>query len=242
MTTIYTNKDTLIRETYPNDSHGTDLVVWASGSVVNRLRGLFAFDISSIDVATVTVATLYLYAYSKSDGVHTGKRITSSWAESVTWNTEPTTTDTNSANITITSLGWSSVNVLAMLQDETGSEFGIEFFTADGVGSTGWRSKEYDSGSVKAYLSITGGGITGDKYVDIATGSDSDSGNTWASAYLTVKKGIDNLPANNNLHIAEGDYSAQVAIDLNQNINLICEDYGGGNASPPLTVTLPVTT
>lgn len=83
---------------------------------------------------------------------------------------------------------------------------------------------------------------TGSKFVDIATGSDSDSGNTWALAYLTVKKGIDNMTAGAELHIAEGDYSSQAAIDLNKNLELVCEDYGGGIASPPLTVISPVTT
>lgn len=81
----------------------------------------------------------------------------------------------------------------------------------------------------------------GSKFVDIATGNDSDSGDTWALAYLTVKKGIDNMTVGTELYIAEGNYSAQAAIALNKNINLICEDYGGGNASPPLTVVLPVT-
>ena len=82
----------------------------------------------------------------------------------------------------------------------------------------------------------------GSKFVDIATGNDSDSGDTWALAYLTVKKGIDNMTAGAELHIAEGDYSAQAVIVLNKNIDLVCEDYGGGNANPPLTVTLPATT
>lgn len=81
------------------------------------------------------------------------------------------------------------------------------------------------------------------KYVDISTGSDSDTGETWPLAYQTVKKGIDNIPDASwaTLHIAEGDYSAQAAIDLDKNLSLLCEDYGGGNASPPLTVVLPAT-
>ena len=96
----------------------------------------------------------------------------------------------------------------------------------------------YDPCAIITYTEAPGG----DKYVDISTGSDSDSGNYWAAAYLTVKKGIDNVPVGQVLHIAEGDYSAQAAIDLNKNLELLCEDYGGGVASPPLTVILPVTT
>lgn len=82
---------------------------------------------------------------------------------------------------------------------------------------------------------------TGDKFVDIATGNDADGGDSWTNAYLTVKKGVDNVGAIRILHIAEGDYSAQAAITLNKNLELVCEDYGGGIASPPLTVTLPPT-
>lgn len=81
------------------------------------------------------------------------------------------------------------------------------------------------------------------KYVDITTGDDADTGETWVLAYQTVKKGLDEIPdaSYSILHIAEGDYSAQAAIDLDKNVSILCEDYGGGNANPPLTVILPAT-
>lgn len=111
-----------------------------------------------------------------------------------------------------------------------------KYISGDITTSTPTSSWSSGVGIISVYG--TGEAVTGDKYVDIATGSDSDSGDTWGSAYLTVKKGLDNLPANDNLHIAFGDYSAQASIDLDQNVNLICEQYGGGGTG---TVTLPPT-
>lgn len=144
---------------------------------------------------------------------------------------------------------------------QSGDKIGLYYTTTDGHPDGGsesgcdiyQRSGDITSDSAKSLWSlyasnrtfkvtVSGTVYTGDKYVDISTGSDSDDGNTWGNAYLTVKKGVDNVTAGKILHIAEGDYSAQAAIDLNKNLELLCEDYGGGNASPPLTVVLPVTT
>ena len=115
-------------------------------------------------------------------------------------------------------------------------------YTHSGDVTTSTATSTWSSISKDTSIYATGVTADGTKYVDISTGSDSDSGNTWALAYLTVKKGIDNVVAGKVLHIAEGDYSAQAAIDLDKNLELLCEDYGGGNANPPLTVILPATT
>lgn len=242
MVIIYTTKDSRVYEDNPTTNYGSLEYISIVGSSGYQYWGYVGFDISSINVSTVTVATLYLYCSLEGNDTINTHRITGSWTEGgVTWNNKPAITTTNSTSFPCTSLGWKSVNILNMLQDEGGTEFGVRLTSATSSITTRFRTKEYDSGSIKAYLDITGG-LAGDKYVDIATGSDSDNGNTWANAYLTVKKGIDNVPAGHIIHIAEGDYSAQAAIDLNKNLELLCEDYGGGNASPPLTVTLPVTT
>ena len=244
MSTIYTNEDTQVMEDWPTNNYGSQVHIDCLEESTHAIRVLVGFDISTIDVATVTAATLNIYCSFENNKTINVHRITSAWTEgSVTWNTKPSVTVTNTTSFACTTTGWKSVNILAMLQDESGSKFSVRLTdSATTTGSTKFHSKEYDSGSAKAYLSITGGAITGDKYVDISTGSDSDDGNTWANAYLTVKKGIDNISTGYIIHIAEGDYSAQAAIDLNKNLEILCEDYGGGNASPPLTVILPITT
>jgi len=243
MTIIYTSKDTDVREDWPTDNYGSVEYMSCAEEADHEIRSLVGFDISSIDVATVSVATLYVYCYDYESIDINVHRITSAWVEGiVTWNTKPTITAINSTSFVCTSVGWKSVNVLSMLQDESGGEFGVRLTHSNtNVLVSQFRTKEYDGGSVKAYLDLTGGVITDDKYVDISTGSDSDDGNTWTNAYLTVKKGIDNVAVGKILHVAEGDYSAQAAITFNKNLEILCEDYGGGNASPPLTVTLPVT-
>lgn len=149
-----------------------------------------------------------------------------------------------------------SVNWAVQSGDYVGASFydtvtSNAYISANPTGPTYYRSGDITtstatstwSSSARA-TSIYATGVTADgtKYVDISSGSDSDDGNTWTNAYLTVKKGIDNVTAGKILYIAEGDYSAQAAIDLNKNLEILCEDYGGGNASPPLTVILPVTT
>lgn len=83
--------------------------------------------------------------------------------------------------------------------------------------------------------------VTGDLYVDAALGSNFNYGGSWGYPFETLKKAIDEIPASQTIHIAEGDYSAQAAIDLDKNLSILCEDNGGGNASPPLTVVLPAT-
>lgn len=242
MTIIYTTKDSRTSENNPTTNYGSLEYVSIDGESGYEYLGYFGFDISSIDVGTVTAATLYLNCSLEGNDTIYVHRITSSWTESgITWNISPSYTATNSTSFPCTTTGWKSVNILSMLQDESSTEFGVRLSSNTTI-LTRFHTKEYDSGSEKAYLDITGGILTGDKYVDIATGSDSDNGNTWGNAYLTVKKGIDYVAAGKILHIAEGDYSAQAAIDLNKNLELLCEDYGGGNASPPLTVVLPITT
>ena len=71
----------------------------------------------------------------------------------------------------------------------------------------------------KPYLVI----VYGDKYVYYFSGDDTNTGDTWAQSYETVKKAIDNVPSGYPIHIAEGDYSAQASIDLDKNLTFLCE-------------------
>lgn len=164
-------------------------------------------------------------------------------------------TDSSWTNIPGTGQQNFSVNWAVQSGDYVGASFtdsgSNAYISANPTGPTYYHSGDITtstatstwSSSARA-TSIRATGVTADgtKYIDISSGSDSDSGDSWANAYLTVKKGIDNVTDGKILHIAEGDYSAQAAIDLNKNLEILCEDYGGGNASPPLTVILPVTT
>lgn len=239
MVSIHTTKDASVNVAWPNNNYGSSDTMHCCETASNIWRTLVGFDISSIDVSTVTAAQLIIYCYDNDDLTVRAQRITGTWTESgVTWNSKPSVTSTNSTTLSCTTNGWKSFNILSMLQDQTGDEFGVQLSNTSYPGFTDFYSKEYSSGSLKAYLAITGGAT--DKYVDITTGSDSDSGNDWTNAYLTVKKGIDNVAAGGKLHIGFGNYSSQAAITLNKNLELVCETYNTGGGTG--TVTLPPTT
>lgn len=237
MVILYSNADSDIDSGSPDTNYGT-LSGMTVRTSINEARALVNFDLSG-EVNTLSKASLFLNVHVAGNTTLTIQRITSTWTETgVTWNNQPTKTSTNQATFGTGTVAdtWLEIDVTNIIIDcIDNTNYGMMIFDAGDVGNSDnfWtRESAYDPYIVISY----------DKYVDISTGSDSDSGNTWALAYLTVKKGIDNISIDAVLHIAEGDYSAQAAIDLNKNLELLCEDYGGGNASPPLTVILPVTT
>lgn len=230
---ILCNNDSWISEQYPDNNWGGGAYVRACASPVNH--GLLEFNISGIDMGSVNSVYLYLHSKLVNYGTYIVERMTShGWDEStVTWNLDkPTYTSTNSTTITIaggTPPPWNNTDITNLFKDEVGSTLGIYLRAASG--KVDCMSKE---SSAPPYILINGV----DKYVDIATGSDTDDGNSWANAYLTAKKGIDNSIPGITTHIAFGDYSAQAAIDLDKNLELLCEDNGGGGTG---TVTLPTT-
>lgn len=96
---------------YNVQNFGSDVdvsaIAWTNGGIPSNSRGLFAFDLSAIpENAIITDAKLSLYHNPTSgNGGHSTmsgsnaciiQRVTQNWNEdSVTWDTQPTTTDTN---------------------------------------------------------------------------------------------------------------------------------------------------
>lgn len=237
---IHTNEDTYIYKYYPDTNYGTENYCTISPANTTIERTLLGFDISGITITDYESVKLLVYAY----GIATVyiKRITGIWTETgVTWNNQPAVTDVNftSYYFPVDSYGWHEIDITALAHDEAGTKLSVELRHSNEGGSGNQIniiSKNHPSGiAYSAYLLL---GTTADRYVDIATGSDSDDGLSWTNAYLTIKKGIDNLPAGHLLHIAFGNYSAQSAIILNKNMILKCENNGGGGAG---TVVLPPT-
>lgn len=246
MVTLYPTKDSAIRDENPTTNYGTSTLTVAGVDEGDIRRAIFEFNISSISsAAAITSATLRLYNTGGNDGTETlySNRVTdNSWTENgVTWNNKPTYTTTNQASLSIGAgfPAWREWNVTNLVKDArtAGTICGIYVMNDSATYYKTFHTKENTNDPELVIVHTDA-----DRYVDIATGSDSDDGKTWVNAYLTVKKGIDNVPLGYIIHIAEGNYSAQAAIDLNKNLELLCEDYGGGVASPPLTVVLPVTT
>jgi len=244
MTVVLYPDDTGVREFYPTTNFNTSQNVVVGDDTGDRGYILDEYDLSSESTSLVS-AKLNIYVHEAHPAMTIYvRRITTSWTPStVTWNTKPSYTTTNQTSFT-TSYGvaeWHIIDVTQIIKDCINSGgYGLQLMAdSSDTGDNGFWTVDYTTDPLlRPFLEIN----YGDKYVDIATGSDSDDGNSWANAYLTIKKGLDNYVASSQLHIAEGDYSAQAAIDLNKNLELLCEDYGGGVASPPLTVTLPPTT
>ena len=107
-----TGKDAYLQSLNPDINYGThpdfNSEACKNGGNFVAVRSVIDFDLSSIpSTAVITNAKLYLYTYnSPNTGQHTGdnisllQRITSSWnANSVTWNTAPTTTTLHQATL-----------------------------------------------------------------------------------------------------------------------------------------------
>ncbi|HEY3430628.1 MAG TPA: DNRLRE domain-containing protein [Cyclobacteriaceae bacterium] len=106
---------------------------WTFSKEPGIIRSLLRFDLSTIPPkATVTKATLSLYAWGKDIGLgkHASKtgsnegllqRVTSSWDENtVTWNTQPTTTSVNEVMLpasTSPDQNYVNIDVTALIND-----------------------------------------------------------------------------------------------------------------------------
>lgn len=211
MTTIYSNKDSQINHEQPSTNYGTHETIGSfydfDGSHNSRKGIVLGFDISSINVEYVTSASFHFnvyYCWSATNGYDV-LRLTSDFTEStVTWNSSPTYTTTNSTNGSVgSSTGWKSIDITNMIGDESGSQFGILVKCTDDTYGFNIDSKE---GTNKPYISIT----SDDHYfVKASGGSDSNSGISWANAWATVHKGMSNTPTDGELHIGFGSYTSE---------------------------------
>ena len=125
-------KDSEIGSIVPNnnyaDSPKLTPYAWTQQSIVNIVRPLVEFDLSSIPAnAVITDAKLSFYFNSNYGKQHEGsnafvvKRITSAWEENtVTWNNQPSTVSTNQVNINqsaTTIQDYKDIDVKLLVQD-----------------------------------------------------------------------------------------------------------------------------
>jgi len=129
-------KDAEIFSYYSSKNFGTIAencaVAWTKTGADHKIRSLIEFDLSSIPAgSTIVSATLSLYLASGSDeGNHFGffgsntawlQRVTSQWQENtVTWNSQPSTTTTNRVSISGSTSGtqnYPKINVKLLVQD-----------------------------------------------------------------------------------------------------------------------------
>jgi hypothetical protein len=107
-------------------------IAWTKNGADHKIRSLIAFDLSSIPAgSTIMSATLSLYwAPGSDEGNHFGffgsnkawlQRVTSQWQEnSVTWNTQPSSTTANRVSVPGSTSGtqnYPNINVKVLVQD-----------------------------------------------------------------------------------------------------------------------------
>ena len=196
MTTIYPNQEVFVNKSVPDQNqHGTGILgCFTTGGVVTYIS-LCQWDISAINVDTLTGATFYFQTDDETidespwNANYTFRRLTSTFVDTtVTWNTQPTWTTTNFATESHSESGgtdtWHSVDILSMMQDETGSTFGLQFFLSIGGVATIFRN---------TYISYTGGEFPmriniGDSWKN-ATAMKINIGDAWKDV-VSVKQNI----------------------------------------------------
>ena len=171
------SQDAYVDSDQPTKTYGTidpnNLIVGEYNSATDRyLRSIITFVLSSIpSVATITLATLSLYYYSKDAGASWSNtlnalRITATWNENtVTWNNQPSvgstmgsTTCTNS-----TSYGWVSISlnaaIMTAIVNGTYTNYGFRIYDSSSGANNAMKfySSEYSTTTVrpKLYLEYT---------------------------------------------------------------------------------------
>lgn len=209
---IETSKASFVAESDPDTNYGNNTTLGiVSLDTQRNKRSCIEFDISGAP-STINHVILWLYCYYDSayTRTHDAKRITSSWVEStITWNNQPSTTDTNKASRTATSSDsgtWVSWDITNLFNDETGSTLGILIRDAneDFSSSAIWYFYSDDYTSKHPYIEING-------YYVKTTGDDSKDGKSWAQAWKTINKAATTVADGSYVHIGFGTYDAEPA-------------------------------
>jgi hypothetical protein len=150
--TLYSIGDAFVLEAGGDVNYGGNAALYSGyDDPADRVRSLVKFDMSNI-TATVETATLRLYYSSYQQSIPNGRAstaymVTSTWSEMVvTWNTQPTKTNTDAASITVpASYGWVEYNVTNIVKAQlSGSNNGFVVYGPETGAYTmiGFNSRE----------------------------------------------------------------------------------------------------
>ena len=196
MANIYPIQEVFVNKLVPDQNqHFTSILgCFTTGGVVTYIS-LCQWDISTINVDTLTNATFYFQTDDENidaspyNANYTLRRLTSTFIDTtVTWNTQPSWTTTNFATESHPESGgtntWHSVDILSMMQDETLSTFGLQFYLSIGGVATIFRN---------TYISYTGGETPlriniGDDWKN-STSIKINIGDTWKDV-VSIKQNI----------------------------------------------------
>ncbi len=172
---------------------------------------LIGWDKGFFDGITVTSVVMYIYI-DVWDGVSSHdfrvKRVTGTWTEGgVTYATRPSTTSTNAATFQLSGIGWKSVDITNMWNDEGTSTFSawIEGLTL--TSSCSISAREGDNGP---YLHVTYTNPSAIR-VDSVSGSDLNSGVLCTAPKQTFGACYDMIATNGTIYVCNSgaDFSGE---------------------------------
>lgn len=215
--TIYTDNDTYADENSPDTTKGTGGGVAIEADTGYENIGYIGFDISSGPSSSLISSVIMHYhdhlgAANGWQGLF--RRTTSSWSEtSLTWNNQPTNTSTNETYCQLPDAwSWGSGDITNLYKDakDAGNVLGIRIQKPGAASTLKYLStKEYSSGTYKAYIVITYS--VGTDYYVKTTGNDLLAGDSWANAWKTINKAATTVADGVTVHIGFGTYDAEPA-------------------------------
>ncbi|MFA5089811.1 MAG: DNRLRE domain-containing protein [Candidatus Omnitrophota bacterium] len=173
--TLYPNNDTSVNSKYPDTTGGSNGLLPVNDNKYGwgNQRAYLSFDLSSLLGATITYASFSILNYGgvgSYDYVNIHK-VDETWnEETLTWNTQPSYTSTNSGSLWVTTAGltwytYTGTNMISLAQSwVTGPNYGLMMENdLDGVAAelgSQFYSKEStysDAQSAYLYLEYTAG-------------------------------------------------------------------------------------
>lgn len=204
------SKDSSIREANPDTNYGSYTDIEIKSKINDNIRCYIGFDITNAP-STINIAKLFLYNHYIYPALNIRtinvNRVTSSWVESsITWNTIPSITATNSTTFnTVGSAQWLSVDITNMINDETSNVFSVRLIdSVEGASSSRQNLFYSREGSTPSYLELNG-------YYVKTDGDDTKTGTSWVNAWKTINKVATTVADGSTVHIGFGTYDAEPA-------------------------------
>jgi hypothetical protein len=141
-------QDTWVDKTNPTISYGSDTSLNIRPSAGIDQRALVAFDLSTIPPgSTVLSAALYLTVTSGGNYAVEFYPVTQPWAETVTWNTQPTYIASSAGSFTLSTITCTRVSIFSTSLvtswiNDPSSNYGVYLFPPSGAGQASFSSRE----------------------------------------------------------------------------------------------------
>lgn len=246
--TIQCSADSYTASDAADTNYGTQVLMHA-GKAENTMYAFALFNITGIDVSTVTSAYLRLQESIVNTPNMRAYRLSGTFNEStITWNNSPAIDSSKYVDYTSINNSYAviDINVTTLLQSETTSNFGVRLQTRDTAtySGCGYRTKD-SSGWTKPQLIINYEDpvpAPTDHWYVRPGGAGVMNGYDWANALPTVDAGMKAVAPGKTLHIGFGSYTNEPADNVqsptNPNVTVVFETIGSTGGTGTATVEL----